>query len=57
MVALARTLAIARWRDVEHGVVPEGATLKASRGVTDVPRPVARASTGGEPLANASGSR
>jgi transposase len=29
IVALARKLAIALWRYVEHGVVPEGATLKA----------------------------
>jgi transposase len=29
VVALARTLAIALWRYVEHGVIPEGATLKA----------------------------
>lgn len=29
IVALARRLAIAFWRFVEHGVVPEGATLKA----------------------------
>lgn len=29
IVALARRLAIALWRFVEHGVVPEGATLKA----------------------------
>jgi len=29
IVALARKLAIAFWRFVEHGVVPEGATLKA----------------------------
>jgi transposase len=29
IVGLARKLAIALWRDVEHGVVPEGATLKA----------------------------
>jgi transposase len=29
IVALARTLAIALWRYVEHGVIPEGATLKA----------------------------
>ena len=28
IVALARKLAIALWRDAEHGVVPEGATLK-----------------------------
>ena len=31
LVALARKLAIALWRYVEHGVVPEGATLKESR--------------------------
>jgi hypothetical protein len=29
MNSLARKLAIALWRYVEHGVVPEGATLKA----------------------------
>jgi transposase len=29
IVALARKLAIALWRYVEHGVIPEGATLKA----------------------------
>jgi transposase len=29
IVALARKLAIALWRFVEHGVMPEGATLKA----------------------------
>jgi transposase len=29
IVALARKLPIALWRDAEHGVVPEGATLKA----------------------------
>ena len=29
IVALARKLAIALWRYAEHGVVPEGATLKA----------------------------
>ena len=29
IVALARKLAIALWRFVEHGIVPEGATLKA----------------------------
>jgi transposase len=29
IVALARRLAIALWRFVEHGLVPEGATLKA----------------------------
>ena len=29
IVALARKLAIALWRFVEQGVVPEGATLKA----------------------------
>lgn len=29
IVALARKLAIALWRYVEHGIVPEGATLKA----------------------------
>ena len=29
IVALARKLAIALWRFVEHGVIPEGATLKA----------------------------
>ena len=29
IVGLARKLAIALWRYVEHGVVPEGATLKA----------------------------
>jgi transposase len=29
IVAMARRLAIALWRFVEHGVVPEGATLKA----------------------------
>ena len=29
IVALARTLASALWRSVEHGVMPEGATLKA----------------------------
>ena len=29
--AVARKLAIALWRYVEHGIVPEGATLKASR--------------------------
>ncbi|CAN5547716.1 hypothetical protein BH23ACI1_BH23ACI1_22510 [soil metagenome] len=29
IVALARTLAIALWRDAAHGVVPEGATRKA----------------------------
>jgi transposase len=29
IVALARKVAIALWRSVEHGVVPEGATLKA----------------------------
>jgi transposase len=31
IVAVARKLAIALWRYVEHGVMPEGATLKASR--------------------------
>ena len=29
IVGLVRKLAIALWRYVEHGVVPEGATLKA----------------------------
>jgi transposase len=29
IVALARKLAIALWRFAEHGVMPEGATLKA----------------------------
>ena len=29
IVAVARKLAIALWRYVEHGIVPEGATLKA----------------------------
>lgn len=29
IVALARKLSIALWRFVEHGVVPEGATLKS----------------------------
>jgi transposase len=29
IVALARKLAIALWRFVEEGVIPEGATLKA----------------------------
>jgi hypothetical protein len=29
IVALARKLAIALWRFVEDGVIPEGATLKA----------------------------
>ena len=29
IVAVARKLAIALWRYVEHGVIPEGATLKA----------------------------
>jgi transposase len=29
IVALARKLAIALWRFLEHGVVPEGATMKA----------------------------
>ena len=29
IVALARKLAIALWRYVEHGIMPEGATLKA----------------------------
>ena len=29
IVALARKLAIALWRFVEHGVVPEGALLKS----------------------------
>jgi transposase len=59
IVALARKLAIARWRDAEHGVVPEGAMLHVScaEGVTDALRPVARASTGGAPLAHVSGFR
>jgi transposase len=30
-VALARKLAIALWRFVEDGIVPEGATLKVRR--------------------------
>jgi len=29
IVALARKLAIALWRFIEEGVIPEGATLKA----------------------------
>jgi transposase len=29
IVAVARKLAIALWRYVEHGVIPEGARLKA----------------------------
>ena len=31
IVALARRLAIALWRYLEHGVIPAGATLKPSR--------------------------
>ena len=48
IVAVTRKLAIALWRYVEHGVVPEGARVKASR---DAPRARARAHPGGEPLA------
>jgi transposase len=29
IVALARKLAIALWRYVEHGLIPQGATLSA----------------------------
>ena len=31
IVALARRLAIALWRFVQHGVIPEGASLKPAR--------------------------
>jgi transposase len=32
IVALARKLLVALWRYLEHGIVPEGATLKRLKG-------------------------